>query len=207
MTENPDYWTSPTGLLKRTEWLADNYTVQTYNTAVQVIGAKNEVWGFEWVVTIHTVHTCDYCDSQSGRQYRAGQFMPELPVHPNCHCEWRPIYKEKEPTTSPPSLQIPKDLLQKDNITWQPQKDGKTIGHIEFNPKEGDLWHFILNPEERGKGYGSEILKNLEDTAREAGAKQMKVWVMKGFEDFYKKMGYTIVNIPNIPLPRAIKDL
>jgi len=49
MTEDNDYWTSPDGIAQRIGLLADTYTYKVYNGAIQVVGAKNLVYGFEWI--------------------------------------------------------------------------------------------------------------------------------------------------------------
>ena len=92
MTENPDYWTSPEGLFKRIDMLTANWTYRTYNGAVQMIGLKNEVWGFEILGYIDS-RTCNNCDAKIGRQYRLGQFMAIPPFHNNCRCSLRIIEK------------------------------------------------------------------------------------------------------------------
>jgi len=49
MTEEYDYWTSPDGIAQRIGLLCDTYTYKVYNGAIQVVGAKNLVYGFEWI--------------------------------------------------------------------------------------------------------------------------------------------------------------
>jgi len=93
MTEEYDYWTSPDGIAQRIGLLCDTYTYKVYNGAIQVVGAKNLVYGFEWMGNFGDVLTCDRCNSQIGRIFTLGQFMADLPIHAHCRCEWRPILK------------------------------------------------------------------------------------------------------------------
>jgi len=85
-----DYWKSPEGIRRRVDMLGEDFTFRVVNNSLQVYGKKNEASGFEWVGSIDE-HTCNYCDSQIGRQYRLGQFLPRLPAHAGCRCEWRLI--------------------------------------------------------------------------------------------------------------------
>ena len=78
-------------LLVRLADIGDVIDVRRLPTgALQVYASIFERIEFEWVTQIDE-RSCDYCDSQSGRIYRFGQFMPEIPAHPNCRCYWRLI--------------------------------------------------------------------------------------------------------------------
>lgn len=81
------FWTSDAGILLRLEDLAQMVVWRTVNNAIQIIGSEIGAKGFEWITEIDN-KTCDYCDGQSGRRYRVGQFMPQIPAHPNCRCHW-----------------------------------------------------------------------------------------------------------------------
>jgi len=86
------YWRSPAGIKRRKEMFGEQFTFQFVNNALQAYGRKNEVAGFEWVGTLDE-RTCNICDGQIGRQYTIGQFLPQLPAHVGCRCEWRVIKK------------------------------------------------------------------------------------------------------------------
>jgi hypothetical protein len=81
------FWTTDYGILLRLEDLAEAVVWRTINNATQILaseaGAKELVW-----VTEIDEKTCDYCDGQSGRRYRIGQFLPQIPAHPHCRCHW-----------------------------------------------------------------------------------------------------------------------
>jgi len=85
-----EYWKSPEGLQRRIHMIGEGFTFQIVNNALQAYGARNRVRGFEWIGSLDE-RTCDYCDSQIGRQYNLGQFLPSLPAHVGCRCEWRLI--------------------------------------------------------------------------------------------------------------------
>ena len=72
--------------------LTEDFSYNVVNNALQVYGRKNEVEGFEWVGSMDE-RTCNYCDGQIGRFYRLGQFLPRLPAHNLCRCEWRLVKK------------------------------------------------------------------------------------------------------------------
>lgn len=82
-----DYWTSDEGILLRLEMMSEFVVWRTVNRAIQIYGSEAGAETFEWVSEIDQ-NTCGYCDSQSGRRYRRGQFMPEIPAHPRCRCHW-----------------------------------------------------------------------------------------------------------------------
>lgn len=82
------YWLSDKGITVRLEDLAEHISYRTFNNAIQVYASEmSQVVMFEWVTRIDR-STCDYCDSQSGKPYRKGQFMPAIPAHIGCRCTW-----------------------------------------------------------------------------------------------------------------------
>jgi len=87
-----DYWRSPAGIDVRLKNLAEAAVYRAYNDALTRY-APPSIWGFEWVTSYFGSPPCDYCDSQSGRRYRRGQFTPRIPNHVGCRCTWDIIYK------------------------------------------------------------------------------------------------------------------
>jgi SPP1 gp7 family putative phage head morphogenesis protein len=81
------FWKSDVGIAARIEMLAEQVIWQTFNHALKAYAGESGVKQFEWVTEID-VRTCNYCDAQSGRRYRIGQFMPEIPCHIFCRCHW-----------------------------------------------------------------------------------------------------------------------
>jgi hypothetical protein len=88
-----DYWSTDEGIQIRLDFLSHDIVWGGYNEATQLTLRELGEKYIEWATEI-TLHTCDYCDSQSGRRYRLGQFMPWLPAHPNCKCWWALVETE-----------------------------------------------------------------------------------------------------------------
>ena len=86
-----NFWTTPEGISMRLEELAESITWQTVNNSIQILGSNAGAVGMEWVTEIDDV-TCNYCDGQSGRRYKFGQFLPQCPAHPHCRCHWEIVY-------------------------------------------------------------------------------------------------------------------
>jgi len=78
-----DFWLSEQGIEVRLQDLAEAVTWETVNNATRLTGSEAGAKVFEWITEIGP-ETCNYCDSQSGRRYRIGQFIPQIPAHPNC---------------------------------------------------------------------------------------------------------------------------
>jgi len=83
------FWTSDEGIIVRLEDLAEDFAFRIYNGAIK--GAFKEA-GFRELIWVadYTKATkpCDYCDSQNGRRYHTGMFLPRIPAHPHCNCGW-----------------------------------------------------------------------------------------------------------------------
>ncbi|MCJ7762674.1 hypothetical protein MUP38_04370 [Candidatus Bathyarchaeota archaeon] len=82
------FWTSEAGFLLRLDMLSQDIVWRTINNSIQLIGGEAGVREFEWVTEYLDNEPCNYCDSQSGRRYRVGQFIPRIPAHTNCKCHW-----------------------------------------------------------------------------------------------------------------------
>ena len=91
LREAQDFWKSLQGLHQRLELLGEDFVFGMQNNALQLLASDNNC-AVEWI-GYTDAKTCDYCDSQIGRQYRVGQFIPRLPAHPHCRCSWRLIRK------------------------------------------------------------------------------------------------------------------
>ena len=77
------FWNSEEGLLERIGLLGDQIQLGTYNNAIKVfataVGATDFTIAGELSVT-----SCAWCQMHVGQVYHRGQFMPDLPKHPNC---------------------------------------------------------------------------------------------------------------------------
>mgnify|MGYP001769951514 CR=1 FL=1 len=64
------------------------------------------------------------------------------------------------------------------------------VGAFSYYKEGKALWlnTIAIDKLYQGKGYGSEILKFVENKAREVGCKKIKTWSDKA--DFFKKSGY-----------------
>ena len=87
--EQEDFWLSEEGILLRTEDLAHSFTFKTYNRALKGAFEESGIKELEWVTDYSGGNEpCNYCDSQSGRRYKIGQFLPRIPAHNKCKCFW-----------------------------------------------------------------------------------------------------------------------
>jgi len=125
--------------------LGEDFTFRVVNNSLQVYGKKNEASGFEWVGSIDE-RTCNYCDSQIGRQYRLGQFLPRLPAHGGCRCSWRIIPQYEPVVYAPtyyfdPNLKYPKVATQRIERLLKDLPEKDTEGIKTFRVQE-DLGTF-----------------------------------------------------------------
>lgn len=93
MSSDGQDWNSPAGIRLRVSMLADYIEVRTVNHAVQVYAAEAGIDSLEWS-SAEDEGVCEYCDSQQGRRYKIGMFMPDIPVHVGCRCQWDVIPEE-----------------------------------------------------------------------------------------------------------------
>lgn len=86
-------------------------------------------------------------------------------------------------------------LLEKDT--------GKKIGHLWLHifpgmEKKGFIYDFVVDEKFRGKGYGKESLKALEEYASKMGVEELSLHVFAHNTvavALYKKMGYEITSM------------
>ncbi len=67
--------------------LADAVEYRTFNRAVQVTGSALGIRKFR-VAGMIDAKTCGWCAEHNDQVYVFGQFMPDLPKHPNCRHYW-----------------------------------------------------------------------------------------------------------------------
>ena len=84
-------------------------------------------------------------------------------------------------------------------VTWIAEEDGRMAGFgiVEWTRERGGLIAYIqtieVAPERRGRGVGGELLRRMEDSAREAGARAIGLHVDEGNGDairLYEAHGY-----------------
>lgn len=92
------YWYTPEGIMRRIEMLSLSFTYKIVNNALLVHGETGGITRFRWATNPGASKTgpCPYCDSQNGRIYRKGQFLPALPAHAYCVCAWELMFDPKE---------------------------------------------------------------------------------------------------------------
>jgi len=96
VTMATDYWRGPEGIRRRVEMLGEDFCFNVVNNALQAYGRVNEIAGWIWVGSMDE-RQCDYCYSRTGNFYRQGMFLPRLPAHAGCRCEWQLMSSEEEP--------------------------------------------------------------------------------------------------------------
>jgi len=149
-----EYWKSPEGIRRRTEMLGEDFTFNTVN-ALQAYGRVNEVAGWRWIGSVDE-RQCGFCYDQTGRFYRQGMFLPRLPAHAGCRCEWElvPIdYEEPIEINYPtyiidPNIGAKKEVTKILNQTLQklPKNQIKNIKEINIHAKLGSFkWNNHTN--------------------------------------------------------------
>lgn len=89
-----DYWKSPEGIQRRVDMLGQDFCWRVVNNALQVYGRKNDVKG--WLGIEGPSEHCEYCLAHIiGHFFRLGQFLPRLPAHNYCTCEWELVPREE----------------------------------------------------------------------------------------------------------------
>ena len=75
------------GIGVRLEAFGHQLQWRTFNNSVKIITSSIGVFDFMMVGPVDE-RTCLWCGEHNGHVYRMGQFMPDLPKHPNCRHYW-----------------------------------------------------------------------------------------------------------------------
>lgn len=89
------YWYSPEGISRRINMLSQSFTYKIVNNSLLVYGESAGITRWRWISILSEPpgpDTCKYCRSQHGRIYRKGQFLPPLPAHALCYCQWELLF-------------------------------------------------------------------------------------------------------------------
>ena len=78
-----NFWETENGIMERIELLADQVQLGTYNKSVKVFATSVGATEFTIAGGLKP-SSCEWCQMHVGQVYHRGQFMPELPKHPNC---------------------------------------------------------------------------------------------------------------------------
>lgn len=95
-----DFWRTPEGITQRVNNIAQVFSYRVVNNALRIIGKTNGAKWMEWILHPERSESgpCVICIgySRGGRNgaYRVHWFLPRMPVHPFCVCEWE-IWFEK----------------------------------------------------------------------------------------------------------------
>ena len=92
-----DYWTSSKGITRRIDSLAQDFNYLIVNNAWKIIAPTNGSNWLKWR-DMGDARVCDDCLSYAsgGRAgfYHVTWFMPEMPVHNGCRCQWEMWFED-----------------------------------------------------------------------------------------------------------------
>ena len=90
-SRHEDYWESPAGITRRIDLLAQNFNFRIVNNAFKVLAPTNQALWLRWV-DFGDANVCELCRYHAGGGrdgfYHVTWFMPEMPVHDGCRCQW-----------------------------------------------------------------------------------------------------------------------
>ena len=79
-------------------------------------------------------------------------------------------------------------------IIDEPNGKAVAVGRLQFNNiEEAQIRYMAVSDDYQGMGYGSEIVKVLENIAREKGSRKIILQSRENAVKFYKKNGYKII--------------
>jgi ribosomal protein S18 acetylase RimI-like enzyme len=75
-----------------------------------------------------------------------------------------------------------------------PDSRAIAVGRLHFNsPAEAQVRFMAVDPQSRGRGLGSLVLREFEDRARAAGATSIVLNARDDAQRFYRKHGFSVV--------------
>ena len=88
------YWQSPPGIQNRIKSLSSIFSYRIVNNAVKITAQKKKVKWLIWVTNPGDSITgpCVICAGREGNKYRWTWFVPAMPAHPGCVCQWDYIW-------------------------------------------------------------------------------------------------------------------
>lgn len=90
------FWTTPGGITRRIDSIAQNFTYRVVNNAVKIIGETHGVAWLVWV-TMGDDAVCPICVENSMKgdngRFKPTWFTPDMPAHPGCRCQWMLIWE------------------------------------------------------------------------------------------------------------------
>ncbi len=111
-----DFWKTAEGITQRVDSLVQVFSHRIVNNAFKVIGSTNGAKWMNWILHPERSDSgpCVICigNSKGGRNgnYSITWFLPELPAHPWCVCEWE-IWFETPPNIGKDEIERSRLLL------------------------------------------------------------------------------------------------
>lgn len=81
------YWQSPPGIQSRISSLSSNFTYKLVNNAVKITAQKEKAKWLVWL-TVADDRVCPICEPRHLRKWRPTWFLPNMPAHAGCRCQW-----------------------------------------------------------------------------------------------------------------------
>jgi len=92
-----DFWKTPKGITRRVDSLAQDFNYRIVNNAFKVVAPTAGAKWMRWC-DMGDTRVCDECrrHATGGRDgyYKVTWFMPEMPVHPGCRCQWEILFED-----------------------------------------------------------------------------------------------------------------
>jgi len=100
-----DYWKSTSGITRRIDSLALFFAYKVVTNAIKIDGEVNEAEWFRWR-DMGDARVCEQClryaSGGRGGYYYKTWFMPAMPVHAGCRCQWEILFEEPRVQTKLP---------------------------------------------------------------------------------------------------------
>jgi hypothetical protein len=94
------FWDTPAGILHSIDGLSQDLMFKTVNNAFKMVAQTNDISWMHWV-DVEDDRECEKClkCGNGGSQdhpgyYKVNYFMPKMPQHARCRCQWELIYGE-----------------------------------------------------------------------------------------------------------------
>ncbi|KPB69632.1 GNAT family acetyltransferase [Pseudomonas cannabina] len=108
---------------------------------------------------------------------------------------WRTVFNDDQPHNRP-DLSIDKKRAVEDRLFFVALLNGAVIGTIlaGYDGHRGWLYSVAVDPQQRGKGLGSALVKHAEQALTERGCVKINLQVRtlnESVQAFYRTLGYT----------------